>query len=211
MFWGGKMRDLTEKQEAVLRYIAEYRMSSGYPPTNREIAAHFMITPKRAHDHILALENKGVVRFAGRLSRSIEIVKRDDNETHDFFNVPIVGDIAAGTPILSEENIDGALSISKSMLKSGSVYFAMRVRGDSMIDVGIMSGDLAIIEKREYADNGQIVAAQTDEGGITLKRFFREYGRIRLQAENRARDSEYTCYTTNVLIAGVLALMFRRY
>jgi repressor LexA len=205
------MRDLTEKQEAVLRYIAEYRMSSGYPPTNREIAARFRISLKAAYEHVQALEKKGAVRLKGRLSRSIEIIKSDDNENHDFFNVPIVGDIAAGTPIMSEENIDGALRISKSMLKSGSVYFAMRVRGDSMIDVGIMSGDMAIIEKKEYADNGQIIAAQTDEGGITLKRFFREYGRIKLQAENRARDSEYTCYTTNVLIAGVLALMIRRY
>jgi repressor LexA len=205
------MRDLTEKQEAVLSYLAEFKAMRGYPPTNREIATHFMITHKRANEHVHALEKKGAVRTHGRSSRSIEIVKSDDNENHDIYYVPIVGDIAAGMPILSEENIDGALRISKSMLKNGSVYFAMRVRGDSMIDVGIMSGDLAIIEKKEYADNGQIVAAQTDEGGITLKRFFREYGRIRLQAENRARDAEYTRYTTNALISGVLALTIRRY
>jgi repressor LexA len=206
------MRDLTEKQEAVLRYIAEYRMSSGYPPTNREIAARFEISLKAAYEHVQALEKKGAVS-RDRLSRSIKIIKYDDPQRPepDFMYIPIVGDIAAGTPILSEENIERHLCFPKSMLKRAGDYFAMRVRGDSMIDVGIMPGDLAIIEKQNYADNGQIVAAQTEEGGVTLKRFFREHGRIRLQAENRARDADYTRYTTNALIAGVLALSFRFY
>jgi repressor LexA len=207
------MGDLTEKQEAVLRYIAEYRAASGYPPTNREIASHFEITPKAAHDYILVLERKGVVRTRGRSSRSIEIIKYDDPQRPDpdFMYIPIVGDIAAGTPIFSEENIEKHLCFPRSILKRAGDYFAMRVRGDSMIDAGIMPGDLAIIEKKDYADNGQIVVAQTDEGGVTLKRFFREYGRIRLQAENRARDADYTRYTTNAFIAGVLALSLRSY
>jgi repressor LexA len=201
------MKDLTEKQEAVLHFVAEYQANHGYPPTNREIAAGFLISPKAAHDHILALEKKGAVKIRGRSSRSIEIIKNGDNQTSGFLDIPIVGDIAAGKPIMSEENIDGHLCLPELMLKKGTVYFAMRVRGNSMTGAGILSGDLVLIEKKDCADNGQIVAAVVNEA-ITLKRFFREHARIKLQAEN----PEYKpIYTTDAFIAGVLAMSFRYY
>jgi repressor LexA len=200
------MKDLTEKQEAVLRFAAEHQAAYGYPPTNREIASRFAISPKAAHDHILALERKGAVRIRGRTSRSIEILKNDNPQNLGFIDIPIVGDIAAGLPIMAEEHINGQLRLPELMLKRGNVYFAMRVRGDSMTGAGILSGDTVVIEKRDYADNGQIVAAVMNEA-ITLKRFFREHGRIKLQAEN----PEYQpIYTTEVSIAGVLALVIRR-
>jgi repressor LexA len=201
------MKDLTEKQEAVLSFLTKYQARHGYPPTNREIAAGFLISPKAAHDHILALEKKGAVRIRGRSSRSIEIIKNDGDQTPGFLDIPIVGDIAAGKPIMAEENIDGWLCLPEPTLKKRAVYFAMRVRGDSMAGAGILSGDLVVIEKKNCADNGQIVAAIVNEA-ITLKRFFREYARVKLQAEN----PEYKpIYTTDALIAGVLALSLRYY
>jgi repressor LexA len=207
MMTGREMKELTEKQEAVLRFVAEHQAAYGYPPTNREIATHFEITAKAAHDHILALERKGAVRVRDRISRSIEILKNDNRQNPDFFDIPIAGDIAAGLPLMSEENIDGRLRLPDAMLKSGAVYFAMRVRGDSMTDAGILPGDMVVIEKKDYADNGQIVAAVMNDA-ITLKRFFREHGRIKLQAEN----AEYQpIYTTDVHIVGILALVFRHY
>ncbi|MDR0638460.1 MAG: transcriptional repressor LexA [Spirochaetaceae bacterium] len=201
------MKELTEKQAEVLRFVVEYRAAHGYPPTNREIAVQFLITPKAAHDHVLALSKKDAVRIKGHSSRSIEVIRNDEDCPPDFLNIPIVGDIAAGMPIMSEENIDGWLRLSESMLKKGAVYFAMRVHGESMIGAGILSGDLALIEKKDYADNGEIVVADIGEK-FTLKRFFREHSRIKLQAENPAYKP---IYTTNACIAGVLAMIIRSY
>jgi repressor LexA len=203
------MKELTEKQAAVLRFVVEYQAAHGYPPTNREIAVQFLISPKAAHDHVLALAKKDAVRLKGHSSRSIEVVKNDEDCPPDFLDIPIVGNVAAGTPIMSEENIDGSLRLPKSMLKKSAMYFAMRVYGDSMIDAGILSGDLALIEKKDYADNGQIVVAVVN-GKVTLKRFFREYSRIKLLAENP--DPAYKpIYTTNAYISGVLAMVIRSY
>jgi repressor LexA len=201
------VKDLTEKQEAVLRFAAEHQAAYGYPPTNREIASRFSISPKAAHDHILALERKGAVRLRGRVSRSLEILKNDNPQHSGFCDVPIAGDIAAGWPIMTEEHIDSRLRLPESMLKRGNVYFAMRVRGDSMTGAGILSGDTVVIQKSDCADSGQIVAAVMNEA-ITLKRFFREHGRIKLQAEN---PDYQPIYTTDVNIAGILALVLRRY
>jgi repressor LexA len=203
------MRELTEKQTAVLRFVAEFQAAHGYPPTNREIAVQFSITVKAAHDHVLALAQKGALRIKGHSSRSMEIIRNDTGCPPDFVDIPVVGNVAAGMPIMSEENIEGRMRFHESMLKRGSVYFAMRVRGDSMIEAGILSGDVVLIEKKDYADNGQIVVAVIEEK-VTLKRFFREHSRIKLLAENS--DPAYSpIYTTNAHIAGVLAMVIRSY
>jgi repressor LexA len=204
---GGGMKDLTERQKAVLRFVTEYQQEHGYPPTNREIAVHLSISLKSAHDHILALVEKNMIRTKKRISRSIEILKRADSQEEVFLDIPVVGDVAAGTPILAEENIDGQMQFPVSLLRKGAVYFALKVRGDSMSGAGILSGDLVLIEKKEHAENGQIVVAVINEA-ITLKRFFRENARIKLQAENPVYKP---IYTTDARIVGVLALLLRSY
>ncbi|MDR1470642.1 MAG: transcriptional repressor LexA [Spirochaetaceae bacterium] len=201
------MKELTEKQEAVLRFVAEFQVAHGYPPTNREIAARFAISPKAAHDRVLKLVEKNAVRIKGHSSRSIEVIKNGRDCPPDFVDVPIVGTVAAGLPIMSEENIEDYLRLAESMLKRGSEYFAMRVRGESMIGAGILPGDLALIEKKDYADNGEIVVVVIDEA-VTLKRFFREHSRIKLQPENPVYNP---IYTTDARIAGVLAMTIRSY
>jgi repressor LexA len=202
------MKKLTDRQSAILGFIAKFIEGHGYAPTHREIGAAFSITAMAAHDHVVKIAAKGYLKMCGRRPRSMELVKLDGGNGHEsFLDVPIVGDVAAGAPILSEENYEGSLRVDSSMLKRGAVYFAMRVRGDSMTGAGILSGDTVLIEKRENAENGQIVVAVTNEA-VTLKRFFREHSRIRLQSENPAYKP---IFTTDLRIAGVLVMSIRRY
>lgn len=198
------MKNLTERQEAILGFIVEFLNEHGYPPTFREIGAQFSILPKAARAHVTALVKKGMLKVRDHSSRSIEVLV---DEPADFRDIPIVGEVAAGKPIMSEENVNETLRVHSSMLKDSAAYFAMKVRGDSMTGAGILHGDIVLIEKKETADNGQIVVAVTGEA-VTLKRFFRDHSRIRLQAENPAYQP---IFTTEAHIVGVLTLSMRRY
>ena len=200
------MKELTVRQNEILSFIKKYIASHYYPPTIREIAEHFGISIKGAHDHIMALRKKGVIRQTGKCSRTMELIKdtiEDDNSTE----IPVLGTVAAGHPILSDENFDGSITVHHSMLKKNKKYFALKVRGDSMSGIGVMDGDTAIIEKQNVVRNGEIAVAVIDEA-VTLKRFFRENARIRLQAENSAYKP---IYCQNVRILGRLAQIIRPY
>ncbi|MDR1177815.1 MAG: transcriptional repressor LexA [Spirochaetaceae bacterium] len=202
------MRDLTRRQQEVLAFITESIAGHAYPPTIRELADHFSMSVKGAYDHVDALKKKGRLKNGGKRSRTMEVVHTGEEDREDSFtNIPILGTVAAGRPILSEENYEGVLPVHNSLLKRKANYFALRVRGDSMVQAGIMEGDLAIIEKRETAQNGEIVVAVVDEA-VTLKRFFRESSRIRLQAENPAYSP---IYSQDVRVLGKLAGVYRSY
>jgi repressor LexA len=203
------MKKLTQRQQEVLVFIDEFIARHAYPPTIRELADHFSISVKGAYDHVDALKKKGRLKSGGKLSRTIEIIHAEE-EAHkdDIINIPILGTVAAGRPILSEENYEGALPVHNSLLKRKANYFVMRVRGDSMILAGIMDGDMAIIEKRETAQNGEIIVAVVDDEALTLKRFFRESSRIKLQPEN---PSYSPIYSQNVRVIGKLAGVYRSY
>jgi repressor LexA len=204
------MKELTLRQKNVLGFITGYIENHAYPPTIREIGDHFAISVKGAYDHVDAIRKKGFLRFGGKRSRTIEVLRggKDSEELDSpVIMVPLLGTVAAGKPILSEENWEGAIPLPISLLKKNAQYFAMKVRGDSMTGAGIADGDVAIIEKQDFAENQEIVLAQVNEA-ITLKRFFKEANRARLEPANTKYKP---IYTQNVRILGRLAHIIRSY
>lgn len=201
------MKDLTEKQSQVLKYISSFIKEKRYPPTVREIAAAFKISVKGAYDHLIALQKKQAIQFNSNKSRTIEIIRCDENNESEIIQIPLLGTIAAGIPILSEENLEKRIPIPADFLKTRTQYFALKVRGDSMINAGIFNGDLAIIEHKETAENGDIIVAVANDA-ITLKRFFKESNRIKLQPEN---PDFKPMYYQDIRIAGKLATIIRKY
>jgi repressor LexA len=200
------MKELTDRQKQVLTFIANYIKKNSYPPTIREIADHFKISVKGAHDHITALRKKGHLRQADKRPRTMGLT-HSRPEDADLQEIPILGTVAAGLPVLAEENFDGNILLHRSMLRKNKKYFALKVKGDSMSGVGILEGDTAIIEKQNSVHNGEIAVAVIDEA-VTLKRFFKESSRVRLQAENPAYKP---IYSQEVKILGRLFTIIRSY
>lgn len=202
------MKEATQRQKEVLGFIAGYINAHAYPPTIREVADHFSISVKGAHDHLTALRKKGILKQGDKKSRTIELVKSKAAELEDFEEIPILGTVAAGRPILAIENMDGSIKIHRSLLKNSKQYFALKVRGDSMEGAGIVDGDTAVIEQQSIVRNGEIAVVMLDDS-VTLKTFFRESARIRLQPENK-KYSPIFC-SRDVKILGRLAHIFRSY
>jgi len=199
------MKNLTIRQREVLAFLDSFIKKNHFPPTIREISAHFSITPKAAHDHIRALKAKGVIKAEDGRSRAIELIQMEEKEPVSR-EIPIVGSVAAGKPIFADENYEGYIAVPVS-LTGKNPCFAVKVRGDSMREAGIMDGDIAIIEQRSTATDGDIVVALLEDS-VTLKRFFKEKGRIRLAPEN----PEYKpIYTNDVRILGKLKGLVRHY
>ena len=201
------MKKPTKRQEEVLSFIAEYVHTHAYSPTIREVADFFSISVKGAHDHLVALKKKGLLKQGDKKPRTMELVK-DGEEEKDFEDIPIYGTVAAGRPILAVENMDGSIKVEKSMLKSGKNYFALRVRGDSMKDAGIMDGDTAVIEQQNTVQNGEIAVVLLDNAA-TLKTFYRENARIKLQPASPKYPAVY--YSHDVKVLGRLAHIMRSY
>jgi repressor LexA len=201
------MRPLTDRQEQVLDFIREFISGNKYPPTIREISEHFTISVKGAYDHVKALEKKERIRCDTNRSRAIEILgDTNRDEEHSVTEVPLLGLVAAGMPLLAEENHDGFVPVPKALL-GNKRYFAVNVSGDSMIGAGIMDGDIAIIAQQPVAENGAIVVAMVDEA-VTLKRFYKEHNRVQLKSENPAYPP---IYTRDARILGTLAHIVRSY
>jgi repressor LexA len=203
------MKELTQRQREVLTFIIDYLKKHTFPPTIREIADFFAISVKGAYDHVAALKKKGYIRGDPKRSRTLEIIKNEngDEENTVFIKIPLMGTVAAGIPIEAKENQDGFIPVHSSMLKKNRDYFALKVRGDSMIGAGIMDGDTVVIEKQETAEDGEIVIALVNEA-FAIKRFFRESSRIRLQSENAKYKP---IYSQDVRIFGRLAQVSRSY
>lgn len=202
------MKDLTKRQQEVLDYIVRYLDSRKYPPTVRELAAHFDISVRAAFDHMKALEKKGAIRSDLNRSRTIEILTDDvPEEQEELIDVPLLGNVAAGQPLIAEENYERVLKIPASALKPGK-YFALRVKGDSMLNAGILDGDTAIVQQTGHAVNGDIVVARINDDAVTLKRFFKETNRIKLKAENPIYPP---IYTQNARVLGKLCFIIREY
>jgi repressor LexA len=200
-------KKLTEKQDNIFQFIKGQIKDDGFPPTVREIGDKFGITVKGAYDHIKAIEKKGFIKTEQNKSRAIAILGDEDEiDATDAINIPLVGRIAAGQPILAAENIDGYLSFPASMFGSGE-FFAVKVKGDSMIDGGIFDGDIAILRKQNTANNGEVVAALLDDEA-TLKKFKMTGNKVTLIPQNPAYEP---IVTTDVTILGKLAAVFRRY
>ena len=202
------MKEITQRQKEVLNFISTFIKANGFPPTVREIGVNFGISLRAVQDHIAALQKKGYLSQSQKRARSISVLvdtKKDSDSS--FVKVPILGNVVAGKPIMSEENFDGSVNLVEPFVRPGKSYFALRVRGTSMKDAGILEGDLAIVEQASSAVDGQIVVALLD-GAITIKRFYKETDRVRLQPEN----PEFSAiYSDSVTILGILSSIVRQY
>ena len=163
------MKELTDRQKQVLSFIADYIKKNSYPPTIREVADHYEISVKGAHDHITALKKKGHLKYAEKRPRTMGLTHKRP-EDMDMMEIPVLGTVAAGVPLLAEENFDGNILMHRSLFRKNKKYFALKVKGDSMSGAGILEGDTAVIEKQNTVKNGEIAVAVIDEA-VTLKRF----------------------------------------
>ena len=203
------IRPLTNRQRDVATFITTFIKQNSYPPSVREVAEHFSFSVKAAHDHLKALEAKRVIRTTPGSSRSIEIIAEEFMETEEVIEVPVIGTIAAGKPLLSEENTDYLLKVPVSMLKGArDTYFALKVRGESMIEKGIFDGDIAIIKKVQSAHSGAIVAATVEDGeeGITLKGYYPGEDMIELRPANPTMGP---IFTRSCRVHGTLQLLIK--
>lgn len=203
------MREITERQKEVLTFISNFAEENSYPPTVREISEHFGISLRAVQDHIIALSKKGYISQSQKRSRSIKVINDSEIKEPKLFvgKVPLLGTVAAGKPLLCEENLDGYVNLTEPFVRPGKSYFALRVRGTSMINAGILEGDLAVVEQSSVAQDGQIVVAVLDDA-ITLKRYYRESDQIRLQPENPAFQP---IYCKDARIVGILSNIVRTY
>lgn len=203
------MKQITERQREVLNFISEFTDNNAFPPTVREIGEHFGISLRAVQDHIAALQKKGALSQCQKRSRSFRVLEDGREQEKQLFvgKVPLLGTVAAGKPLLSEENLDGYVNLTEPFVRPGKNYFALRVRGQSMINAGILDGDLAVVEQCNTAVDGQIIVAVIDDA-ITLKRYYKESERIRLQPEN---PDFQAIYCTDVRIVGILSNIVRTY
>lgn len=209
----------SKRQQAVLDCIEECIRDKGYGPTVREICeALGLSSPSTVHVHLKALEKKGLIKRDPLKSRSIALAyaldddQKDTPEVPDFeasyskmINVPLVGNVAAGEPILAEQNIEDTLTLPVDIV-GDAASFMLNVRGDSMVEVGINDGDYVVVKEQRVANNGDIVVAIVDDGA-TVKRFFKESDHIRLQPENSSMDP---IIVQDCSIAGKVVAVFRR-
>jgi len=189
------MKDkLTDRQEDILIFIKQFTLESGYPPTLREIGKHFQISSTfGVKRHLEALVKKGFINIESNASRGISMIRRNSEDLIDatfrddnaFVKIPVIGRVAAGIPINAVENLEGSLVVDPSFLKKAEDAFALRVKGDSMINAGINDKDLVIVSPREQAKNGDIVVAMLNDEA-TVKKFEFINNKIRLIAENNA-------------------------
>ena len=208
---------VTKRQQAVLDCIEECIREKGYGPTVREVCQSLgLSSPSTVHVHLKALENKGLIKRDPLKSRSIALTYSleglpalESNVVQPSFsklvNVPLVGNVAAGAPILAEENITDTITLPTDIV-GDSPSFLLSVRGESMIEAGINDGDYVVVKEQPVANNGDIVVAIIDDGA-TVKRFFKESDHIRLQPENSTMDP---IITTDCAIAGKVVAVFRR-
>jgi repressor LexA len=203
------VKEITERQKEVLTFISQFTEDNVCPPTVREIGEHFGISLRAVQDHITALQKKGYISQTQKRSRSIRVLVDVREKAPELFvgKVPLLGNVAAGRPLLSEENLDGYVNLTEPFVRPGKSYFALRVRGQSMINAGILDGDLAVIEQSSTALDGQIIVAVIDDA-ITLKRYYKEAGRVRLQPENPDFPA---IYSTDVRVVGILSNIVRTY
>jgi repressor LexA len=207
---------LTGRQQEIWDFLVDYVGRHGYPPTVREIGeAVGLASPSTVHAHLANLERAGLLKRDPTKPRALELTGQRRREPEparpgvDARSLPLVGQIAAGGPLLAEQNIEDYVSVPAPLSRGGE-EFLLRVRGDSMIQAGILDGDIVVVRRQQDARNGDIVVALAGEDEAadeaTVKRFFRENGRIRLQPENDALEP---IYAPHVQILGKVTGVFR--
>src|SRR5512133_2158136 len=205
-------RELTSRQREILDFIRAEIHRRGFPPSVREIGeAVGLSSSSTVHSHLAALEAKGLLRRDPSKPRALEVLDYRDTERGVDYErvqaVPLVGSVAAGSPILAAENIESTLPLPASF--AGEETFILRVKGESMTGAGILDGDFVVVRQQGTATNGDIVVAMIDEEA-TVKRFFREGDRVRLQPESAAMDPIYADAHSDFSILGKVVAPFRR-
>ena len=204
------MNKLTKRQEEILNYIKRYVVSHGYPPTIREIGSELNLSsPATIHAHLSNLEEKGFIKRQGTKNRAIELLVENEYAKQDeaTVEVPLLGKITAGSPIEAIENPDEYFSLPSNLIPKNKEVFTLNVSGCSMINAGILDGDIVIVERSNNARNGEIVVAMNDENEVTLKTFYKENDHFRLQPEN---DTMQPIILNNVSILGKAIGLYRK-
>jgi len=202
---------LTTRQQEIWEFLVGYVDAHGYPPTVREIGeAVGLASPSTVHAHLANLERAGLLRRDPTKPRALELPGRTRPPQTEVRTLPLLGQVAAGAPLLAEENVDDYLAVPEPLSRGGE-EFLLRVRGDSMIEAGILEGDFVVVRRQQDAQNGDVVVALVgdDESAneATVKRFFREEGRVRLQPENSAMEP---IYSPHVQVLGKVIGVFRQ-
>ncbi|WP_368133832.1 transcriptional repressor LexA [Collinsella bouchesdurhonensis] len=213
-------RKITKRQQQIYDFIRSYQTEKGYPPSVREMAAAVgLSSPSTVHAHLSALEAHGLIKRDKTKPRALEVFEQGGNpdnnldisqespvpEMRGVVSLPLVGRVAAGMPILAEQNIEDTFTIPTE-IASDSSSFILEVHGNSMINVGIYNGDYIIVREQPSAMNGDIVVAMID-GSATVKTFYKERGRVRLQPENDAMEP---IFADNPTILGKVVALMRR-
>jgi repressor LexA len=205
---------LTGRQREIFDFLSEYVRGHGYPPTVREIGeAVGLASPSTVHAHLANIERAGLIKRDPTKPRALELVGRDrDGGSRDskLLSLPLMGEIAAGGLLLAEQDVEDYLEVPE-LLAAGGADFLLRVKGESMIQAGILDGDYVVVRRQQDARNGDVVVALAgdDEAAeeATVKRFFREDGRVRLQPENDALEP---IYAQHVEVLGKVIGVFRQ-
>ena len=213
-------RKITKRQQQIYDFIRSYQTEKGYPPSVREMAAAVgLSSPSTVHAHLSALEAHGLIKRDKTKPRALEVFEQEGNpdnnlgisqespvaEMRGVVSLPLVGRVAAGMPILAEQNIEDTFTIPTE-IASDSSSFILEVHGNSMVNVGIYNGDYIIVREQPSAMNGDIVVAMID-GSATVKTFYKERGRVRLQPENDAMEP---IFADNPTILGKVVALMRR-
>lgn len=202
------MPKLSDQQEKILAYIKQNVRAKGYPPSVREIGkAVGLSSSSTVHAHLAKIESLGFIRRDPTKPRAIEIMDDEDWRKKSVIPVPHVGRVTAGQPILAVENIEETYPLPAELVGPDDNLFMLDVSGDSMINAGILDGDYILVRETKTAKNGDIVVALVDEEEATVKRFYKENGRYRLQPEN---DTLTPIYADKVDIVGKVVGLFRR-
>ena len=197
---------LTDRQAKILDYIRYVTKVRNYPPSVREIGeAVGLSSSSTVHNHLNQLERRGLIKRDPSKSRTVQLVgdAEVDNQRRNAVAVPIIGNVAAGAPILAEQNVEDHLLLSPELAQDG--YFLLKVRGDSMINAGILDGDMVLVRPQQEASNGSVVVALVD-GDATVKRFEKANGHVKLIAENPAYEP---IVSSSVSLVGVVRGVIR--
>ena len=210
-------RKITKRQQQIYDFIRAYQQEKGSPPSVREMAAAVgLSSPSTVHAHLSALEDHGLIKRDKTKPRALEVFDQDGTSVktaevrampdRGSVSLPLVGRVAAGMPILAEQNVEDTFTLPTEIVTDSS-SFVLEVHGNSMVNVGIYNGDYIVVREQKSAMNGEIVVAMID-GEATVKTFYKEHGRVRLQPENDAMEP---IYTDHVVVLGRVAALYREF
>lgn len=206
--------DISKRQQEILNFIKKEIQTKGYPPSVREIGvAVGLSSSSTVHSHLATLEQKGYLKRDKSKPRALELAINNEvsfvseREKKEMLDVPVIGQVTAGVPILATQNIEDYFPIPLSFIRTKENTFMLKVKGESMIEAGILDGDYIIVEEKKQADNGQIVVALIEDSA-TVKTFYKEDGYVRLQPENQFMQP---IIVKDVSILGVVIGLFRRF